>query len=356
LASGGTSVSIVYDEIYLRHSDIAGMHPESPSRLMKIMYSLENSGLLKKVNIVKPEEAPLDLVCSVHSHDYVELIRSKSSEGFKYIDSDTYVNKWTFTAAKYAAGGVVKAIEATLTGGSLRVFALIRPPGHHAGVSGAALGAPTLGFCIFNNVAIGAKYLLSRGFKKVTILDIDVHHGNGTQEIFWNDPKILHIDVHQEGIYPGTGSISDVGSDEAAGTKINIPLEYGAGDVTYSVLFREVIEPLISEFKPDYMLVSAGFDAHYSDQLAGLTVTARGYYEMFSRIVRLADRYCSGKLVAVLEGGYRDGLIKGVPNAIATLMGIEPLVTGDEVPDAFSSKVHDLIMKLRKILSVYWRL
>ncbi len=350
------SVGIAYDEIYLRHGDVVGMHPESPSRLIKIMYSLEEFSILKKVSIIKPKKAPLEAVLSVHDHEYIELIRSSSSEGFRYIDSDTYVNKWTYTAALYAAGGVIKAIEATLAGDYLRVFALVRPPGHHAGIRGSALGAPTLGFCIFNNVAIGAKYLLSKGFKRIAIIDIDVHHGNGTQEIFWTNPNVLHVDIHQKGIYPGTGSISDVGGGDAEGTKVNIPLDYGAGDATYSILFTEIIEPLISEFKPEYILVSAGFDAHHSDHLAGLSLTARGYYDIFSRIAKLAERYCGGKLVAVLEGGYRDGLAKGVPNAIAALMGIDPLVAEDEVPDAFGSKVRDLILSIRKVLDAYWKL
>ena len=350
------SVGIVYDEIYLRHGDIIGMHPESPSRLIKVMYSLEELSMLKKVSIIKPEKAPLEAVLSVHEREYVELIRSSSSEGLKYIDSDTYVNKWTYTAALYAAGGVIKAIRSTLAGSYLRVFALVRPPGHHAGIRGSALGAPTLGFCIFNNVAIGAKYLLSKGFKKIAIIDIDVHHGNGTQEIFWTNPSVLHIDIHQKGIYPGTGSISDVGSGAAEGTKVNIPLDPGAGDATYSVLFTEVVEPLISEFKPEYMLVSAGFDAHHSDHLAGLSLTARGYYDIFSRIVKLAEKYCGGKLVAVLEGGYRDGLAKGVPNAIAALMEVGPLVAENVVLDTFGSKVHDLVSSIRKVLSAYWKL
>ncbi|MCD6340935.1 MAG: histone deacetylase [Desulfurococcales archaeon] len=356
MTSKAISVGIVYDKIYLRHSDVVGTHPESPSRLIKIMYSLEGLSLLKKVSVIKPEKAPLEAIYSVHDREYVELIKNTSSESFKYIDSDTYVNKWTYTAALYAAGGTIKAIEATLAGNYLRVFALVRPPGHHAGIRGSALGAPTLGFCIFNNVAIGAKYLLSKGFKKIAIVDIDVHHGNGAQEIFWTNPYVLHIDIHQRGIYPGTGSISDVGGGDAAGTKVNIPLDYGAGDITYSILLTEIIEPLISEFKPDYILVSAGFDAHHSDHLAGLSLTARGYYEIFSRIVKLADRYCGGKLVAVLEGGYRDGLTKGVPNAIAALMGVDPLVTEDEVPDTYGSKVHDLISRMRRVLNVYWRL
>ncbi len=350
------SVGIVYDEIYLRHGDVVGIHPESPLRLIKIMYSLEELNILKKVGIIKPEKAPLEAVLSVHEHEYVELIRNSSSEGFKYIDSDTYVNKWTYIAALHAAGGVIKAIEATLTGNYLRVFALVRPPGHHAGIKGAALGAPTLGFCIFNNIAIGAKYLLSKGLKKIAIIDIDVHHGNGTQEIFWTSPNVLHIDVHQEGIYPGTGSIDNIGGGDAAGTKINIPLGYGAGNTAYSVVFDEVIEPLINEFKPEYILVSAGFDAHHSDHLAGLTLTSRGYYNIFSRIVKLAEKFCSGKLVAVLEGGYRDGLSKGVPNAIAALMEVDSLVVEDDVPDTFSSKVRDLVSKIKEVLSTYWKL
>lgn len=356
MTSGAASVSIIYDEVYLKHSDIEGMHPESPSRLMRIMHGLESTGLLGKVATVRPVEAPLDLLCSVHTPGYVELIRTKSSEGFRYIDSDTYVNNWTFTSARYAAGGVIKAVEATLSGSTSKSFALVRPPGHHAGVSGAALGAPTLGFCIFNNIAVGAKYLLNRGFKKIAILDIDVHHGNGTQEIFWDEHRVLHINIHQDGIYPGTGSVSDVGGREAAGTKVNIPLGRGAGDHTYMVLFREIVEPLVSEFKPDYILVSAGFDSHYSDQLAGLAVTGNGYYEIFSNIVKLSDRYCGGRLTAVLEGGYRDGLIKGVPNAVAALMGIDPVVTDNEVPDAFSHKIRDLIAELKKVLCPYWKL
>jgi len=344
-------VVIVYDERFLKHYSEGYSHPESPSRLITALNALKNYNVLQKFKLVPVDRIDYGLPYEVHDRAYVDYIKELSSKGFNYVDGDTYVNTYTYEVATLALTASVMSYELRESYG-VPVFVLVRPPGHHAGISGSALGAPTLGFCIFNNIAVLAKHLLKKGFKKVLIVDIDAHHGNGTQEIFMSESRVVHIDVHERGIYPGTGSIYEVGSGDAEGTKINIPLPHGSGDSTYKEVFNEVIEPIINEFKPEYILVSAGYDAHYSDPLTDLRVTAITYYYYFRKLRELATKYCNGRLIAVLEGGYSEGLSKGLPNSIAALAGESPYVNETETTD---NRGREVIENVKKVLSRYWR-
>lgn len=347
-------VVIIYDERFLNHYSEFYTHPESPSRLVTVLNSLKSLSLMSKYRVVSSvNEVDYDLPYEVHEKNYVELIKTLSSKGFAYVDGDTYVNKHTYDVAVHALSAAVLGHKLCTTF-SEPSFVIVRPPGHHAGISGRALGAPTLGFCIFNNVAVLASRLLKEGFRRVVIVDIDAHHGNGTQEIFMNESRVIFVDVHQEGIYPGTGNLYDLGSGDAEGTKVNIPLPAGSGDDVYRTLLNEIIEPLVNEVKPDYVLVSAGYDAYYTDPLTDLRVTAMTYYHYFRVLKELAKRWCGGRLVAVLEGGYADGLSRGVPNSIAALGDDEPYVTEAETSSRYDYR--QLVGRVKEVLKRYWNL
>ncbi|MCS7108575.1 MAG: histone deacetylase [Sulfolobales archaeon] len=343
-------VVIIYDDRFLRHYSEGYSHPESPSRLVNALESLRTHNILQKFKVVSVDKPNYELPHEVHDRAYVNYVKELSSKGFNYIDGDTYVNSYTYEVATLA-------LTASLKGYELReaydkpVFVLVRPPGHHAGIHGSALGAPTLGFCIFNNVAVLAKHLINIGFKKVLIVDIDAHHGNGTQEIFMEEPRVIHVDLHQRGIYPGTGSIFEVGLGEAEGTKINIPLPGGSGDNTYKEVFDELLDPLICSIKPDYILISAGYDAHYSDPLTGLKLSSLTYYLYFKRLLNLSSKLCGKRLIAVLEGGYSEGLTKGLPNSIAALAESEPYVIESE---SLGVSAKNVISEVKKVISKYW--
>jgi acetoin utilization deacetylase AcuC-like enzyme len=205
----------------------------------------------------------------------------------------------SYDAALYAAGGAIKAAEAVMKGEVNSAFALVRPPGHHATPKRA------MGFCLFNNIAIAAKYALSKfGLERIVIIDFDVHHGNGTQEVFYDNPQVLYASTHQYPHYPGTGSIEEIGSGEAKGTVVNIPLPGGCGDAEYQQVFEQIIVPVAKRFKPQLILVSAGYDLHWADELALMQVSVTGFAQMVKIIKGLADELCGGRLVFSLEGGY----------------------------------------------------
>jgi len=347
-------VTVIYDERFLKHYSEGYAHPESPSRLITALNALKESGLMGKITTTNAGEPNYNLPYEVHDRDYVEFIKSLSSSGFNYVDGDTYVNEYTYEVAVLALTASVKSYDIREVSGE-PVFVLARPPGHHAGIRGRALGAPTLGFCIFNNIALLARYLVRRGLRRVVIVDIDAHHGNGTQEIFWSDPHVIHIDIHQYGIYPGTGDVYDVGSGEAEGTKINIPLPRGSGDDAYNAVLNDVVDPVINDAKPDYILISAGYDAHYSDPLTGLRASAATYYKYFKHLLELSEKLCSKRLIAILEGGYAEGLSKGLPNSIAALLGEGPCVTEVETsgtPKQFT----EVLSKVKEVVGRYWKL
>jgi acetoin utilization deacetylase AcuC-like enzyme len=219
--------------------------------------------------------------------------------------------------ALLAAGGAIRAVEAVLGGEAASAFALVRPPGHHA------VPAEPMGFCLFNNIAIAARYAQRNlGIERVMIVDFDVHHGNGTQDIFYADPSVLFVSSHQEGIYPLTGAADETGAGEGRGANINLPLPYAAGDQAFRQLMAQIVEPAADRFRPNLLLVSAGFDAHWLDPLAGLQLTLSGYAHLAARLQHIAHQHCAGRLVCVLEGGYHlAALTGGVTTLLRTFLG-----------------------------------
>jgi len=240
-----------------------------------------------------------------------------SDSGGGHMDPDTYVSAGSYEIACLAAGGVVRATDAVVEGEVLRAFAAVRPPGHHA------TDQHSMGFCLFNNVALAAKRALSRGISRILIVDWDVHHGNGTQDIFYDDGRVLYVSVHQGGIYPGTGTIPETGRGAGVGTTMNVPLPDGAGDEAFLRFGKDLLAPVARRFRPELILVSAGYDAHYQDPLAELEVTTAGFSALAQQVVALADELCRGRVVACLEGGYHlDALGASVAATVAAFRGL----------------------------------
>ncbi len=291
------NVGYVYDPVYLKHD--TGYHPENAQRLEAIMAHLKETGLLKQIAPIKPRSATVEELTYVHQASYVSRIQDAASRGGGWLDGDTVMSPDSYNAALYAAGGAIEATDAVISGGVNSAFALVRPPGHHA----TAMAA--MGFCLFNNIAIAAQHALKKHkMEKVAIIDFDVHHGNGTQEAFYNNPQVLYISTHQYPHYPGTGTVSETGSGAAEGTTVNIPLPGGSGDDEYRRVFEQIVVPVVRRFHSGLILVSAGYDLHWKDRLAMMEVSTAGFAEIIRFIKGLADELCDGKTVITLEGGY----------------------------------------------------
>ncbi len=234
----------------------------------------------------------------VHDGEYIESLKSIRGRAAR-LDADTFVSPDSDDVARLAAGAVLTAIDQALDAfPATRVFALVRPPGHHAEANRA------MGFCLYNNVAVGAAWARARGLSRVAIVDFDVHHGNGTQWRFYDDPTVLYVSSHQYPFYPGTGAAGDTGRGEGRGFTVNLPMEAGATDADFDLVYRESVVPQLQEFRPELLLVSAGFDAHERDPLAGMRMTTGGYGTITARLLRAADELCQGRIVFVTEGGY----------------------------------------------------
>ncbi|MEM1578390.1 MAG: histone deacetylase [Archaeoglobaceae archaeon] len=289
---------IVFHQEYLEHEQ-SPTHPERKERLAYTIDQLKEEGIFDSIEIklIEPTMASIEDVLEVHTKEYVSFLKEESKRG-GMIDLDTNVPVGVFERALLAAGGAIWGAKSVLEGKVDNAFAMVRPPGHHAK---SYIGA---GFCYFNNVAIMVKWLLKRGFKRILILDWDAHHGDGTQEIFYRDNRVLLISTHQIPLYPGTGYPEECGEGDGEGFTVNIPLPPGTGDEGYKLVIEEIIEPITLEFEPEFIAISAGQDCHFTDQLTGLALTARGYAEMVRWCVNIAEEICNGRVVAVLEGGY----------------------------------------------------
>ncbi len=297
-------VSFIYDPIYIKHD--TGQHVENAGRLDAIIFHLEQTGLKQQLIPIKPRSVSVAEISLVHDKRYISHIQNTAQKGGGWLNSDTVISPDSYQAAIYAAGGAIKAAEAVIDGEIDSAFALVSPPWHHAAHRQA------MGFCLFNNVAIAAKHILVKyKLDRIAIIDFDVHHGNGTQEAFYEDPRVLYISTHEYPHYPGTGSIEETGIGDGEGTTVNIPLPAGCGDAQYSPVFEQIVVPAVKRFNPELILVSAGYDTHWADGLALMQVSATGFAQMVKIIKGLADELCRGRLVFTLEGGYN-------PTALAT--------------------------------------
>jgi acetoin utilization deacetylase AcuC-like enzyme len=295
-------------------------HPENAARLEAIETALDSPalGLREFLRYLAPQPASTAQIATAHTPAYIHALERAMQRAPGYVDhAPTYVVPESFAVAVLAAGGAIRAVDAVLSGEVRGAFALVRPPVHHA------VPDQPMGFCLFNNVAIATRHAQAAyGLKRVLIVDFDVHHGNGTQDIFYADPSVLFISTHQEGIYPGTGAADETGTAEGEGFNLNVPLLANAGDRAFARVLAEVIEPAADRFAPELVMVSAGFDAHWLDPLASLQLTLNGYAALTRGLSALAQRHCGGKLVLVLEGGYHlPALSAGVVTVLRTLMG-----------------------------------
>jgi acetoin utilization deacetylase AcuC-like enzyme len=306
---------VVYDPLFLEHG-IPG-HPESPARLESIRTELQRAGLWARLTPVTSHPVDLDLLGRVHARAYIDQVAAISARGGGYLDSDTYLVRETYDAARLAAGGSAELVRSILSGRGQNGIALVRPPGHHAERRRG------MGFCIFNNIAVAAQAALDEfGLQRVLIFDWDVHHGNGTQDIFYDSPNVLFVSTHQYPHYPGTGDWREAGAGAGAGFTLNMPLPAGVGDAGFARLLTDVVTPLAERFRPELILVSAGYDAHWRDPLAGLHLSLGGYWHLASGLVELAGRLCGGRIAVFLEGGYDLKVLSlGVADTCRALLG-----------------------------------
>jgi acetoin utilization deacetylase AcuC-like enzyme len=351
------NTAIYYSPKFLEHKT-GPDHPESPHRLQVIIKELNQSRLLNTGNcaLIEPKPASSEDLALVHKPDYIKLVQQTCAQGGGILDlGDTVVSSKSCETAFLAAGALVEAVNSVAKGDARNAFALVRPPGHHAGADYA------WGFCIFNNIAIAASYLLSRlNFERVLIIDIDAHHGNGTQEIFYNANRVLYVSIHEDPTdFPGTGFEDEVGEGEGIGYTVNVPLPFRSNDEIYIRAFDEIVTPISKQFKPHFILVSAGFDAHYSDPVGALSISMKCYEEIFTKIVTLASQLCEKKLVAALEGGYSLNFLgRMVTAAIAKIAN-----ASYEVEDRSLSsnprvikKAEQVIASVNRIQSSFWKL
>ena len=308
------SVGLAYHPIYLEHD--TGLHCETASRLTTIMSHIKNVGTLDKLISIKPQAATVEQIARVHSSSYISDIESFVKCGGGYLDGDTVASPASYEAAIYAAGGVISAVDAVMSNKATYAFALVRPPGHHA------VRSTAMGFCIFNNIAIAARDAIAKHkLERVLIVDFDVHHGNGTQDAFYSESSVLYFSTHQYPFYPESGGVDEIGSGDGEGYTVNVPMPGGCGDAEYMRAFEEVLVPVAKRYKPQLILISAGFDAHWADSISSMQVTTTGYARMAAILKVLADELCDRKLVFALEGGYNvEELAESVDATINVLL------------------------------------
>jgi acetoin utilization deacetylase AcuC-like enzyme len=299
---------VFFDPATLRHEP-SGDHPESPKRLDSAMESVRTLERKARLTVVAPRAATEDEILRVHTPQYLKLVRAEIEAGRQTLSTgDTAISSGSLGAAQAAAGSVVSAVDAVLTGRARNAFCAVRPPGHHASQ------ARGMGFCVFNNIAIGARHAArAHGVERILIADWDVHHGNGTQEVFWSDGSVLFFDTHQHPWYPGTGSPNETGEGKGRGRIVNRPFPAGAGREEILGAFRTGLVPAAERFRPELVMISAGFDSRAGDPLGKFTLTDPDFAELTAVLVEIARQHARGRIVSVLEGGYSlDGLARAV--------------------------------------------
>jgi len=339
---------VFFDPVFEEHKTGYG-HPERPERLRASLGALEESGLLDAVDIRPPADATLRDIGLIHSQKYIEQVQRVSEGGGGQLDMDTTLSEASYRAALRAAGALVNSVDGCLSGEFSRSFCLVRPPGHHA------LPNRGMGFCVFNNVAVGARYATSRkGLDRIMIVDWDAHHGNGTQDVFYKDPSVMYVSLHQYPHYPGTGEVDETGQGNGKGYTINLPFPAGTGEEHYLEAFERVIIPAGRRFAPDLVMVSAGYDSHVGDLLCSMRLNDLSYRKMTGLLVGLAKECCNGRLIVTLEGGYNlEAMARSVVQTTGALAGVE--VSGkDEAAEATASagKAKEIISRAASLAGV----
>jgi len=342
---------IVRHHIYLEHKT-GVLHPESPQRLQAIYSMLDNRDFGDALVLIEPRYATLEEILGVHDPRYVDRVLDSAEKARVRFDPDTLTSPKTYKAALMAAGGVMEAIKQALTKEVFNAFALVRPPGHHA------LRDQAMGFCIFNNEAIGAHYAMkAHGLKKVLIVDWDVHHGNGIQNIFYDNPHVLYFSVHRAPFFPWSGEVSEIGAGEGEGYTVNVPLEPGCSDADYGNIFRHLLLPIAEQFSPELVLVSAGFDIHHSDPIGSMNLTPEGFARMTALLMEMAASTCEGRLVLALEGGYNpEALRDSVEMVLRELIGTTRIDKDkmQQIEDARYQGIAEVIQKVQDVHGRHW--
>ena len=306
-----SKTAYLYDPLYLQHE--TGQHPEQSARLNSINRDLEGTGLLAKLEAVAPRQAELEDITRIHDADHAEMVQRACNEGRSYLDADTTISPRSYDAALLSAGAGLTAVDLVVDGKADNVFCAVRPPGHHAERDRA------MGFCLFNSAAVAAMHARSKhGAERVAVIDFDVHHGNGTQDIFWDQKDLFYGSTHQMPLYPGTGATGETG----VGNICNAPLHPGDDGVAFRDAMEVRILPALEKHNPDLIIISAGFDAHQRDPLANLNLVEEDYAWVTRKLMDIADKQCEGRVVSVLEGGYDlMGLSLSVAAHVRALMG-----------------------------------
>lgn len=333
---------VVIDQGYLKHLP-GESHPERPERI-QVLLDLAGSLDREKFQLTPPKAASRADIERTHGADHVRLVESTSTVNRYALDGDTITCRDSFGVGLLAVGGFLTLLDAIAAKESANGFALVRPPGHHA------LRNRAMGFCLFNTMAIGAEYLKrTYGAKKILIVDWDVHHGNGTQDAFYSDPSVLFISTHQFPFYPGSGAINEVGVDAGEGYTINVPLLAGCTDAEYLQVFQDIVVPAAEKFQPEWILVSAGFDAHRRDPLGGMGVTEEGFGAMARILLSQANWFTNGRIAFLLEGGYDLAALRNSVAAVLTALPEKSPHLGAHLPSA-ESRIEPLI---RRVLQVH---
>ncbi|MBI1746883.1 MAG: histone deacetylase [Acidobacteria bacterium] len=337
----------VADHALLDHHTGQG-HPEAAARLEAIYSVLQSDRLRGRWLPIAPRMATPEEILRVHTLRHFRQVEQTAGQDRTHLDADTVTSARSYEVARLAAGAVLESIDFVFGGHCARAFDFIRPPGHHAEPDRA------MGFCLFNNVAIGAAYALHHyGLRRILLVDFDVHHGNGTQAAFYDSPEVLFTSAHQFPLYPGTGRSEECGRNGGKGFTLNFPLPAGTDDATYTHLFRSVIEPVAEQYRPELVMVSAGFDAYVDDPLSDMRVTAAGFQTMTRSLARMAEAHSAGKIIFVLEGGYhRQGLCDATLSVLTELLGEED---HQELVWPLHERAARLIETAKRHVSAFWR-
>ncbi len=301
-------LAIVYDALFEAHDPGPG-HPESPQRLQRIMTTLQSRGMFNRATIVRPKSATSEQLSWIHSKKYIEFVlRHQGEEGVVLDSGDTRLSARSVDAALLAAGAAVTAVDLVFQQSFDKVFAAVRPPGHHARPEAA------MGFCVFNSIALAAQYAKNTyDISKILIVDWDVHHGNGTQEIFYHSNTVFYLSLHQYPLFPMTGKREETGAGTGKGFTLNIPLPPGQTDTDYVRVLEQALTTVETRFQPELVLISAGFDAFHADSIAGMLLTEDGFYKLTELVARFARKHANGRIISFLEGGYH---LQGLANSV----------------------------------------
>jgi acetoin utilization deacetylase AcuC-like enzyme len=339
------SLLVINADRFGEHTPPPG-HPEGPER-QDVMHVVAERRRERGATVAEPKPASREQILRVHTSSFVERLEATAGSAVM-LDPDTFTSPESWDVTRLAAGAAAMAVDAVLDGAASRAAALVRPPGHHSGPDRAR------GFCLLNNVAVAAGQALARGVPRVAVIDFDVHHGNGTQEMFEADPRVLYVSTHQWPFYPGGGLVTDVGVGRGEGFTVNVPLERGATDGDYDIVFRDLVMPVVRLFSPGIVLVSAGFDAHERDPLGGMRMSEAGFALLTRYLVKAADECCAGRMVLVTEGGYNlEALAASLDAALDVMAGREPLPAADVLEPPTRGLA--AVKQARTVQARYWR-